>query len=61
MTIRTEYEWTCGHSAGSMCQECYRILARKAHELAEENLELRSEVERLRRERPAVPGEPSKG
>ena len=51
MTI--EHEWSCGHVAGDMCQECYRALAAKANELAEENLELRAEVERLRRERRA--------
>lgn len=26
-------EWSCGHVAGAMCQECYRELAAKAHEL----------------------------
>ena len=37
-------EWSCGHVAGSMCAECYRILALRAHALAKENLELRSEM-----------------
>ena len=35
--------WTCGHQANGMCSECYRELARKAGELAEEG--------RLHRER----------
>lgn len=39
--VRIEEEWTCGHTAGSMCVECYRLLAARAHELAEENLKLR--------------------
>jgi hypothetical protein len=29
-------EWSCGHLAGSMCAECFRELAMKAGELAEE-------------------------
>jgi len=37
-----EEEWTCGHVAGAMCQECYRLLAQRAHELAEENLRLKT-------------------
>ena len=43
-------EWSCGHVAGAVCQECYRNLAVRAHELAEVNLRLRSmlEQERLR-------------
>jgi hypothetical protein len=32
-------EWTCGHVAGAMCAECYRQLAAKAHELAEQVLD----------------------
>ena len=36
-----QVEWTCGHFAGAVCAECYRILAARAHELAEENLRLR--------------------
>jgi len=32
-------EWTCGHTAGAHCAECYRILAWRAHELAEEAIE----------------------
>jgi len=44
----TEAEWTCGHVGGAMCAECYRILAAKAHELAEDNLRLREEVESLK-------------
>lgn len=34
-------EWTCGHHATAVCSECYRLLAKKAHELAEENMRLR--------------------
>jgi hypothetical protein len=33
---KSEIEWTCGHVGGAVCAECYRILARRAHELAEE-------------------------
>jgi DNA-binding transcriptional regulator PaaX len=40
----TEAEWTCGHVAGAMCAECYRILAERAHELAEENQRLRDNI-----------------
>lgn len=36
-------EWSCGHVAGAMCQECFRVLARRAHELAVENLALKSD------------------
>jgi hypothetical protein len=34
-------EWSCGHVAGSVCAECFRLLAAKAHELAEENIRLK--------------------
>jgi outer membrane murein-binding lipoprotein Lpp len=37
-------EWSCGHVAGSMCAECYRELAAKAHELAEDNDSLRDQL-----------------
>lgn len=37
-------EWTCGHVASAMCAECYRLLAARANELAEENLDLRSQM-----------------
>ena len=40
-SLEQNQEWTCGHAAGSMCAQCYQNLALKAHELAEENLELR--------------------
>jgi Zn ribbon nucleic-acid-binding protein len=40
----TQAEWTCGHIAGAVCAECYRQLAQKAHELAEENIRLRGFV-----------------
>jgi|SRR5262245_9959494 len=33
-------EWTCGHVAGSMCAECYRLLAERANQLAREHMEL---------------------
>jgi len=35
-------DWVCGHNATAMCATCYQDLAIKAHTLAEENLELRS-------------------
>jgi len=41
------YEWTCGHVAGAVCAECYHILARCAHELAEENFALRERIDEL--------------
>jgi hypothetical protein len=41
-------EWSCGHNAGATCRECYRALAWRAHELAEENLRLAEENLRLR-------------
>lgn len=44
----TEAEWSCGHVGGAMCAECYRQLARRAQVLAEENLDLRAELEQLR-------------
>lgn len=34
-------DWVCGHNATAMCATCYQDLAIKAHELAEENIELR--------------------
>jgi hypothetical protein len=39
--------WTCGHEAGAVCAECYRDLARKAHELQEEVDRLRCDNRRL--------------
>ena len=45
-TLERNEEWTCGHVAGSMCAECYRILAQVAHGIAEENRELRDELKR---------------
>lgn len=44
----TEAEWTCGHVGSAMCAECYRILASKAHDLAEENLQLKQEIKDLK-------------
>lgn len=41
----TVAEWSCGHTGGAVCAECYRILARKANELAAENLRLRDSLE----------------
>jgi len=46
---KNESKWTCGHVGGAMCAECYRILAWRAHELAEENLRLHQELETARR------------
>jgi hypothetical protein len=43
----SECEWTCGHHASAMCAECYRILAQRANELAEENLILRALTEAI--------------
>jgi len=40
-------EWSCGHTAGAMCQECYRLLAARAHELAEENLGVREALQEI--------------
>jgi len=48
---KTETEWTCGHVGGAMCQECFRILAARAHELAVENLSLKDRIAELKRER----------
>lgn len=39
--------WTCGHVASWVCAECFRELAAKAHQLAEENLMLRDRVAEL--------------
>jgi len=41
----TEAEWSCGHVAGAVCAECWRLLAQRAHELAEENQRLRDMIE----------------
>jgi hypothetical protein len=40
----TEAVWTCGHVGGAVCAECYRELARRAHELVEENDRLREQL-----------------
>ena len=40
----TEAEWTCGHVAGTVCAECYRILAARAHEMQELIWRLRDEL-----------------
>jgi len=45
----TETEWTCGHVAGAVCAECFQELARRANQLAEENMRLTLELEELRR------------
>jgi len=45
----TETEWTCGHVAGAVCAECFQELARRANQLAEENMRLHLELEELRR------------
>jgi len=45
LPVGTEAQWTCGHVAGAVCAECYRLLAQKAHELAEENQRLRDELD----------------
>jgi hypothetical protein len=45
-------KWSCGHTANATCGECYQELAKAAHLLATENLELR---EREHREVPALP------
>jgi hypothetical protein len=45
-------EWSCGHHAGAVCAECYRQLAWRAHELAEENFRLREELDDERRTPP---------
>ena len=44
-----EEEWTCGHIAGAMCQECFRLLAVSANELAQENLDLRERLDSAER------------
>jgi hypothetical protein len=36
--------WSCGHVAQSMCGECYRLLAQRANELAQENQRLREQL-----------------
>ena len=46
-------EWTCGHTASAMCAECYRLLARRAHKLADDNERLREQIEELKHERRA--------
>jgi hypothetical protein len=46
----TEAEWTCGHVGGVVCRECYRLLAAKAHELAEENERLREALWQIKEE-----------
>lgn len=43
----SEPPWTCGHVAGAMCAECHRLLAGRAHELAEENARLRALIDEL--------------
>ena len=44
----TEAEWSpCGHVGGAVCKECYRLLAAKAMELADDVTRLKEEVERM--------------
>lgn len=38
-------EWVCGHVAGAHCAECYRILAWRAHQLAEKAMELDADTQ----------------
>jgi hypothetical protein len=45
-----DVEWSCGHVAGAMCAECYRLLARRAYKLAERVFELEEEIFRLKRD-----------
>lgn len=34
-------EWSCGHTAGAMCQQCWFELAQKSNELIAQNMHLR--------------------
>jgi hypothetical protein len=46
---------SCGHLAhGAACTECYRILARKAHELQMEVDRLREELEKAQADRKTI-------
>ncbi len=45
--MQLDWQWTCGHVAGAMCAECYRELARRAHELSEENDRLRERLQEI--------------
>jgi len=42
------HEWTCGHVAGAVCGECYRLLAQRANQLAQEHMQALDELARLR-------------
>ena len=44
----TEAEWSCGHVGGSVCAECYRLLAERANEMARQALDDGAEILRLR-------------
>lgn len=46
---RGDDQWTCGHVSDAVCGECYRLLAARAHELAEEVDRLRDELDEQRR------------
>lgn len=44
-------EWTCGHTATSMCSECHRELSLKAHMLQLRVYELEELIARLKEEK----------
>jgi len=44
----TVAEWTCGHTAGAVCAECYRLLAQRANQLAEEHMRTLEALEEAR-------------
>jgi len=46
--LDSKTEWICGHTAGAVCAECYRALARRAANLADEVFELNERIDVLR-------------
>lgn len=39
--------WTCGHLAGAVCKECYRILAARCNEQAAVIETMQEEIDKL--------------
>ena len=51
LTDQFHWVWTCGHTAGAHCAQCYTELAQRAHKLAVQLLEDGGENEQRTKDR----------
>jgi hypothetical protein len=54
--VSGEYEWSCGHIAGSVCKDCFEELIQRANRLAAENEMYRDRIHSLSLELDQVKG-----